>query len=120
MKMLFFLLGMAILLLSCQKEASIDFSKNKESSIFMLCDSLKYAIGDTMRLEGTVRSRDIDSNHFKIYIKGCVPLCPTNLPESFKQNGLKIFFSAVLLPIPNEVRLDCASVELIDIKRLDN
>lgn len=46
-------------------------------------------------------------------------LPPDNLPDEFKQDGLKVSFSGVIVPIPPELRMVAGPLKLSSIKKIE-
>lgn len=123
----FVILTLMLLINSCKKNDSTTASEN-------INNTMSYEVGDTLHSTGTIRLIGHNNcsqgfNNYRIYRDNItVPLCSVEgqnnlitkcLPNTFKKDGLRIKFSAVVLPPPSNVRLDCALVEVIQIDILD-
>ncbi len=105
-----FLIILVAAIVSCQMNGS-----NNED-----IDLTSFAVGDTMHVKGTI---GLDGrNNYLIYVDNFkdVPQCPgESLPNLFRQVGLRIEFSAIVLLPPSNVRMDCAPIEVLKIKPIN-
>ncbi len=119
---------LTFLISSCKKSDSAIISENITDN-----NTLSYKVGDTLHSTGTIRldghNDCLDGfNNYKIYAdKINVPFCSVEgpnklitkcLPNTFKKDGVRIKFSAVVLPVPSDVKLNCGLIEVLEIDLL--